>query len=92
MRISKDTAEMMRQCEVVMITAIRTGAFNCCRTGKNRRDMSKICMEEFGLTRQQLRYCVGRAQNFLAEVDEAERQRNAAKTFASEVEYAERAA
>ncbi len=76
----EDDADRLRQFEVVCRTAIKLGGLGgeTCLRLKNGGGLQTLGATEFGLTHPQVKYCLGRARNFLAEARERERARNRA--------------
>lgn len=68
--ITPETAESMRQFEVVAKVAIQSGV---CHYGASRHRVSvlNIGMNQFGLSRNQSSICLGRAQVMLSDVSDS---------------------
>lgn len=76
-----DLANRLRQFEVVCKTALKLiGAGSTYNVGRRvyvaAGGLEGLANAEFGLDKRHVKYCLGRARNFLAEVHEAERRRN----------------
>ena len=82
-KIDADLAGRLHAFEVVWKVALQIQTNTLGRTLRKKlgrlTNMIEIGKEEFGLTRDQGRYCMVRAQNWLAEIREAERARNKAR-------------
>ncbi len=74
-----DAADRLRQFEVVCRTALKlAGLGSQRRLTRTSGGIAAIGKAEFGLTHHQIKYCLGRARNFIAEARELERSRNKA--------------
>ena len=71
--IDPDLGERLRQFIVVCKVKFQTVRGG----GKALGSLCEIGAREFGLTTTQIRYCIGRARNFLDEIRAAERARSA---------------
>lgn len=75
-----DLADRLRKFQVVVKIAIqlrRSGVQNIKTT--DRIGLLGLAAREFDLNKDQAQYCIGRVQNFLDDIRNAERVRNAAK-------------
>jgi hypothetical protein len=72
-----ELAERLHQFEVVCRTLLKTATTTT--GGKKRKNSMTEIGKQFGLSKQHIHYCVGRAKNFWDDVRELERARNAAK-------------
>ena len=74
----EDATDRLHQFEVVCRTALKLVRFGSQSRKYHNGSLLALGMAEFGLTHQQVKYCLGRARNFLAEARELECARNKA--------------
>ena len=84
-----DIFDRLRQFEVVCRVAIQLAGLGSQSHLhlKQTGGIAGIGKDEFGLTAQQVKYCLGRARNFLAEARELERARNATRLRQTPTEW-----